>query len=480
MSESDKLDYKDTEIQAIEEEASLDQQYINESKWASMLAVFTAGCAFMSDGYQQGIMSTVNVALSKSYDQYGTGDWKTMVSNSNLVANIIGQIFFGLFVDRIGRRQGFALTTALIMIGSIIAACSKGSTQPRLFWMLIIARGISGTGVGGEYPCSASSAMEAADERLGSKGKLAPFILASNFPIAFGLPLASIVFLIVLSIWGEEHTSGIWRTCFAIGAVIPITIFIFRWRMHHAKVYRKNSIKTKVPYILGLKRYWKAFFGVSAMWFIMDFVIYPNNIFSSSVIKIVIPNATLKQTAEWQLLLGTFAALGALLGIVALRWLSRRTIIIGGFIGYGILSIIVGAAFKQLSDIPGLFIFFYALLNMIIYAGPANLQSVVASESFPTFIRGTLYGLSAAIGKAGAAIGTEVFTPIQVKAGNRYTFFVSGGVCFLGALAVYFFLPDTTDYDLAEEDRKFNEYLKENGWKGSMGEGEAKVEFNAN
>ena len=32
---------------------------------------------------------------------------------------------------------------------------------------------------------------------------------------------------------------------------------------------------------------------------------------------------------------------------------------------------------------------------------------------------GTCYGLSAAVGKAGAAIGTEIFTPIQDNLGKR-------------------------------------------------------------
>ncbi len=32
---------------------------------------------------------------------------------------------------------------------------------------------------------------------------------------------------------------------------------------------------------------------------------------------------------------------------------------------------------------------------------------------------GTCYGLSAAVGKAGAAIGTQVFTPIQTNLGKR-------------------------------------------------------------
>lgn len=460
-----------------EDDASED--FSNESSWVALLAVVTAGCAFISDGYQQGIMTTVNIALGKSYSEYSTGNWKTMVSNSNLVANVLGQIFFGLVVDRIGRRQGFALTTLFIIVGSIIAACSRGSSQSAIFWMLIIARGISGFGIGGEYPCSATSAMEAADERLGNRRKLIPFIFATNFPIALGLPLGSAVFLIVLSIWGEDHPTGIWRTCFGIGAVFPISIFIFRWRMRHAKVYKKNAIKRNVPYVLAFKRYWKSLLGVSSMWFIMDFVIYPNNIFSSSVISVVIPHASMRRTAEWELFLGSFAVFGSLSGMLLFRFMSRRAIIISGFLGYGIISIIVGAAFEKLVKIPALFIIFYALLNLIIYAGPCNLQSIISSESFPTFIRASFYGLSAAIGKAGAAIGTEVFTPIQTHAGKRYTFFLSGGLCFLGALVSWLWIPETTDYNLKEEDEKFNQYLRENGWTGSMGEGDQKHEFKA-
>ena len=39
-----------------------------------------------------------------------------------------------------------------------------------------------------------------------------------------------------------------------------------------------------------------------------------------------------------------------------------------------------------------------------------------------------------------------------------------------GILVTYFFVPDMTGKDLAEEDAKFMEYLKENGWEGDVGE----------
>jgi len=39
-----------------------------------------------------------------------------------------------------------------------------------------------------------------------------------------------------------------------------------------------------------------------------------------------------------------------------------------------------------------------------------------------------------------------------------------------GILVTYFFVPDMTGVDLADEDRKFMEYLAENGWTGDVGE----------
>ena len=36
----------------------------------------------------------------------------------------------------------------------------------------------------------------------------------------------------------------------------------------------------------------------------------------------------------------------------------------------------------------------------------------------------------------------------------------------LGVALTYFFVPDMTGVDLADEDAKFFAYLRENGWKG--------------
>jgi len=59
----------------------------------------------------------------------------------------------------------------------------------------------------------------------------------------FGGPLAVSIFLIVLSAAGEDHLQTVWRVCFGIGIVLPLTVLGFRLRMLNSKLYRKGAIK---------------------------------------------------------------------------------------------------------------------------------------------------------------------------------------------------------------------------------------------
>ena len=45
------------------------------------------------------------------------------------------------------------------------------------------------------------------------------------------------VFLIVLSAAGENHLSTVWRVCFGIGVLLPLTVFYFRMRMLTTQLY---------------------------------------------------------------------------------------------------------------------------------------------------------------------------------------------------------------------------------------------------
>ncbi|ETW87341.1 putative inorganic phosphate transporter [Heterobasidion irregulare TC 32-1] len=464
----------------IPDSASVDvqSQPVALSRKETLSAYFTiAAAAFglISDGYQNNLMTMSNVVFRKLYPKEYTSSVSTRVSNALLVGAVIGQVVVGLVCDRLGRKVALVSTTLLIVLGATLGTAAHGAhgSVEGLFWFLTFARGITGIGVGGEYPASSTSASEAANEKM-PKNRGPVFIMVTNFVLSFGGPLAVSVFLIVLSAAGETHLSTVWRVCFGIGILLPLTVLVFRLRMLSSKLYRKGAIKNHVPYFLVFKRYWKTLIGTCGAWFLYDFVTFPNGVFSGTIISSVTHNNTLKETAEWQLLLGAIALPGVFVGAWLCNPLGRRNTMMVGFGGYLVIGLIIGLAYDKITRIIPLFIVFYGLMQSFGNLGPGDMLGLVSAESYPTPIRGTCYGLSAAIGKVGAAVGTQAFTPIQNNLGKKWTFIIAAICGVIGIVVTYFFVPDMTGVDLADEDIRFMEYLAAEGWVGEVGEDKEK------
>ncbi|EEB93381.1 hypothetical protein MPER_07968 [Moniliophthora perniciosa FA553] len=131
---------------------------------SSVLNVLVAGLALFSDGYNVQIIGYMNPILSKLYPTAATTEMKTRLSNSILVGEIFGMIFFGLCIDRWGRKLGIIATTLFLVFGITLATAAHGTTPTSLLWMMVIARGVAGVGAGGEYTVCTTQAVEAADE----------------------------------------------------------------------------------------------------------------------------------------------------------------------------------------------------------------------------------------------------------------------------------------------------------------------------
>lgn len=438
---------------------------------SSYFTIAAAAAGLISDGYQNNIMTLSNVVFKKLYPSYYVSDVSTRVSNSLLVGAILGQVIVGLMTDRLGRKFALIFTTMLIVIGALLGTVAHGAhgSVAGLFWFLTIARGITGLGVGGEYPASSTSASEAANEN-NYKTRGPVYIMVTNFVLSFGGPLASCVYLIVLSAAGEDHLPTVWRTCFGIGIVLPLTVLIFRLRMISSRLYRDSAIKNNVPYGLVIKYYWKTLIGTCGAWFLYDFVTFPNGVFSGVIISSVVDDTTVKTTAEWQLLLSTIALPGVFVGAWLANRIGRPYTMMVGFGGYLVIGLIIGLAYDKITKITPLFIVFYGLMQSFGNLGPGDIIGLASAESYATAVRGTCYGLSAAIGKTGAAVGTQAFTPIQTNLGKKWTFIIAAICGISGIIVTYFFIPDMTNVDLAEEDKKFMKYLDAQGWRGEVGE----------
>ena len=244
--------------------------------------------------------------------------------------------------------------------------------------------------------------------------------------------------------------------------------------MINSKLYRRGAIRKQVPYRLVLRYYWRSLIGTAGAWFLYDFVTIPNAVFSGSIISTIVADGNIQSTAEWQLLLGAIALPGVIIGALLCGYLTRKQLMMIGFGGYLVLGLIIGCAYNQISGILPLFVVLYGIMLSMGNFGPGNMVGLVSSESYATAVRGTCYGLSAAFGKAGAAVGVQVFQPIENNLGVRWTFIIAAIVGCVGILVTWLFIPNLTGDDLAIEDERFRAYLVRHGWQGMMGEADLK------
>ena len=87
-------------------------------------------------------------------------------------------------------------------------------------------------------------------------------------------------------------------------------------------------------------------------------------------------------------------------------------------------------------------------------------------------------GFVSAWSKAGAAIGTQVFSAILASwaneaKGNQATFLIGSGFALVGALLAWFVIPDMSSR-LEDEDEAWKAYLAQNGWEAEWGDRESR------
>jgi hypothetical protein len=98
----------------------------------------------------------------------------------------------------------------------------------------------------------------------------------------------------------------------------------------------------------------------------------------------------------------------------------------------------------------------YFLSSFFNQFGPNCVTFLVAAEVFPTPIRATAHGISAAAGKAGALLASVLYNYIDTQT----KFYVVPWFGLAGVVLTLAFLPDTTGLDLKEQERRW-QFLRE-------------------
>ncbi|KKY34008.1 putative metabolite transporter [Diaporthe ampelina] len=438
----------DVEIQAADEPEKT--YYSKLSVW---LMVLFSGLAIGSDGYNAAVIGNVELLLAVLYPEALTTAIYNRLSNSFLIGMIIGMLSFGVLVDQLGRKTGAVATTTFLVIGIVLSAAASGTSPTGMFWMLIIARGIAGVGAGGEYPVSGAGAAEATDEsHKYRKHRGFMFAMLADLSASLGYVWGGLVPLLLLLCVGQEVEKYdiVWRTSFALGLVPPLVIFWFRLKMAVSTAYRKSALrKQRIPYLLAFK--------------------------SSTIISRVNVGESLVKNLGWGTVINCFYIPGPFLGGYLSDKIGRRQTMALGFGMQAVLGFVLGGAVYPIQNVFPLFVVLYGVFLTLGEVGPGSTVVLTASECFPTSIRGQMMGFVSAWSKAGAAIGTQVFTAIlsayatDSSKGNQVAFLVGSGFAVIGALVALFVIPDVSR-KLEDDDRDWKAYLAENGWEAKWGD----------
>lgn len=124
-----------------------------------------------------------------------------------------------------------------------------------------------------------------------------------------------------------------------------------------------------------------------------------------------------------------------------------------GFLMDFILFVVPAFHYKFYTGIHGIHAFqaMYFLSSFFNQFGPNAVTFLVAAEVYPTPVRATAHGFSAAMGKCGALLASVVYNYISTQ--TKFYFVPWFGL--LGMLVTALFLPDTTGLDLKEQERRW-------------------------
>ncbi|MDA8061464.1 MAG: MFS transporter [Actinomycetota bacterium] len=192
---------------------------------------------------------------------------------------------------------------------------------------------------------------------------------------------------------------------------------------------------TSKPFLLRLV-------GTAGSWFLMDIAFYGNSVSSPLILKLLQPTGTLLDHTLISLAIFAGAAVpGYWVAVLLMDRIGRKRIQWQGFA-------VMTAAFALIWLLPdgatavGVFLPLFAISYFFIEFGPNQTTFVYPSEIFPTSVRGTGDGISAAAGKFGAFLGALFVPHLLTAVGVSGVMGVMAGVSAIGIALTLVALPE--------------------------------------
>ncbi|KAI7905460.1 major facilitator superfamily domain-containing protein [Cokeromyces recurvatus] len=469
--------------------------------WFTARTILTSGAGFFTDSYDVFIINLITPMLGYVYYAHNNNkipaDIEGILKGMSSVGTFIGQLLFGFLGDIVGRKiYGFELL--IIIIGTINCATSASAIRGvSTIGFLGLWRLILGIGIGGDYPMSATITSEWS--AAGKRGMMMALIFSMQ---GIGNLAAAIVTLILLAIFKNAIISDVmnldyvWRLCIGLGAIPAVATIYLRFTMPESPRYsldvehdveaaaqakgqvvsnemskQYTKVETKRDHWAEFRayfsqwRHFKVLLGTASAWFLLDVAFYGLGLNNSAVLSAIgFANKPTPFEALWANTVGQIiiTCLGSVPGyyitVFTIEKLGRRFIQIMGFAVTTVLFAILAGCYKLLIErsVP-VFIFLFTLAQLFQNFGANSTTFIIPGEVFPTKVRASAHGISAASGKAGAILASFAFNALVDHGGPQgsHAFLpqvlgIFAAVMFLGLIVTILWIPESKGKDLDE------------------------------
>jgi len=222
-------------------------------------------------------------------------------------------------------------------------------------------------------------------------------------------------------------------------------------KLKQRKAKRENKLTLRA--IFGF--YGTRVIGTAGCWFLWDIAFYGLKLFSGPIFDAINPEGGLLVNNGYLLINNLLALIGyyGCSMIIDNPKVGRKKVQLVFFILVSIDFLVLSFLFSSLS--PGILIVLYFLSSIL--GQFVNVTTyVMAAEAYPSELRGTLHGLSAFTGKAGALIATIVFGLCSTET----IFLICGISGLIGSLLTLLFSADMTHVSFAEHDAQLELFLE--------------------
>jgi len=413
------------------------------------IAIALSCFGIMADLYDFHIVNLIRPVIEAEHGVM-TPNQDAMFTGSALFGAVIGMIAFGSMADYLGRRCLFISTSALICVASIGSACagSLPALNLSVYDILALWRFIMGLGIGGEYPLAAAVTTENAASASSTRA------MSMVFGGMFLGGMLAPSFVLFLS--GPCSVSGprLWRCCFGFGALLAATVAALRWSalketvaweaasrspgsIHRLPVQEaslRQKMQAQVSALMCMK--WTVL-GTAGVWLLYDVVAYGIGLYSTTLFQ----SAAGLSSARLVFVINMLVFPGFAGAIFLSPRVSMKQLEVVGLVSMSLCFALM-TVLHQRVDAHGMgYLSIFTFQKCLDTLGPGMATFTIPGQVFPTRIRATAHGISAAAGKAGAVIGTVIFPYLYREAGVQAIFSFMASVCALAALWAQLFTP---------------------------------------